>query len=174
MASNDKLVADIHGTLRRLIQLVQTRSKKIRKETGITGPQLLAMKTLTASPAISISELARRIYLHPATVVGIVDRLEAQELVERLRSEDDRRQVNVKLTRKGKAALRKTPGADQGSLPGGMEALPEKQLRRIAVSLEQLARILEAHAKGLPLKRRRGRPRKEETAPRKRRSRKTQ
>ncbi len=173
MASNDKLVADIHGTLRHLIQLVQTRSKKIRKETGITGPQLLAMKTLAGTSAISISELARRIYLHPATVVGIVDRLEAQDFVERTRSEEDRRQVNVKLTRKGKASLRKAPEGSQGSLPAGMETLPEKKLKRIAVSLEQLVRILEAHEKGLPLKRRRGRPRKEETAPRKRRSRKT-
>ena len=80
MAAEKNLVREINGNLRHLIQLLQTRSKKIRKETGITGPQLLAMKTLSESPGISISELARRIYLHPATVVGIVDRLEGRGL----------------------------------------------------------------------------------------------
>ena len=79
MAADKTLIAEINGNVRHLIQLLQTRSKKIRKDTGITGPQLLAMKTLFESPDLSISELARRIYLHPATVVGIVDRLEDSE-----------------------------------------------------------------------------------------------
>ena len=39
------------------------------------------MKTLFESPDLSISELARRIHLDPATVVGIVDRLEDRSLV---------------------------------------------------------------------------------------------
>jgi len=154
------------------MQLAQTRSKKIRKETGITGPQLLAMKTLADSPDLSISELARRIYLHPATVVGIVDRLEAQALVERKPSKKDRRQVNVKLTRTGKAALRKTPGAAQASVLAGLETLPEKKLERLAVSLAKIVRVLETYAKGPVPKRRRGRPRKEESMPKKRRGRK--
>jgi DNA-binding MarR family transcriptional regulator len=128
MAAEKNLIREINGNLRHLIQLLQTRSKKIRKETGITGPQILAMKTLSESPGISISELARRIYLHPATVVGIVDRLEGRGFVVRKRSKEDRRQVNVKLTVKGNGALRKAPGAAQGSVPGGLETLPDKKL----------------------------------------------
>lgn len=172
MAADNPLTAEVNASLRKLMQLVQTRSKKIRKETGITGPQLLAMKTLADSPSISISELARRIYLHPATVVGIVDRLEAQGLVERTPSKKDRRQVNVKLTRGGKAAFRKTPGASRDAVLAGLEALPEKKLKRLAASLAKIVQVLEAYAKGPIPKRRRGRPRKEESLPKKRRSRK--
>lgn len=173
MAENDQLITDLNGSLRHLMQLLQTRSKKIRKETGITGPQLLAMKTLAVSPEISISELARRIYLHPATVIGIMDRLEGQGLLERRRSEKDRRQVHVRLTRTGKAALRKAPMAFQGSLLGGLEALPEKKLKRLAANLAEFVRILDDHEKGSALKRRRGRPRKKESMPRKRQGRKS-
>jgi MarR family transcriptional regulator, organic hydroperoxide resistance regulator len=173
MAADKNLVREINGNLRHLIQLLQTRSKKIRKETGITGPQLLAMKTLSESPGISISEIARRIYLHPATVVGIVDRLEGRGFVARKRSKEDRRQVNVRLTAKGSAALRKAPAAAQGSGPGGLETLPEKKLKSLSFNLAQLVRILELSAKGPVTKRRRGRPRKEESLPRKRQGRKT-
>lgn len=172
MPADSHLITEVNAILRQFMQLVQTRSKKIRKETGITGPQLLAMKTLADSPNLSISELARRIYLHPATVVGIVDRLEGQSLVERTPSKKDRRQVNVKLTRSGKAALRKNPRAAQDSVLAGLETLPDKKLKRLAVSLSQIVRVLEAHARGPVPKRRRGRPRKEESLPKKRRGRK--
>ena len=172
MPADSQLILEVNDSLRKLMQLVQTRSKKIRKETGITGPQLLAMKTLADSPGLSISELARRIYLHPATVVGIVDRLEGQGLVERSPSTRDRRQVQVKLTRGGKAALRKTPLAARDAVLAGLETLPDKKLKRLAVSLALIVRVLEAQAKGPVPKRRRGRPRKEESVPKKRRGRK--
>ena len=135
MAADKTLIGEINGNVRHLIQLLQTRSKKIRKDTGITGPQLLAMKTLFESPDLSISELARRIYLHPATVVGIVDRLEARSFVKRRRSKKDLRQVNVRLTAKGKGVLRKAPGAAQASALSGLETLPDKKLKRLSVSL---------------------------------------
>jgi DNA-binding MarR family transcriptional regulator len=173
MAADKNLVEEINNNLRRLIQLLQTRSKKIRKETGITGPQLLAMKTLSAFPDISISELARRIYLHPATVVGIVDRLEGSSLVKRRRSKEDLRQVNVRLTAKGRNALRKAPGTAQAPVLDGLETLTDRKLKRLSVSLAQLVRILELSAKGPIPKRRRGRPRKEESMPVKRRGRKS-
>ena len=57
-----------------------------------------------------VSELARRMYLHPATVVGIFTRLESHGLIKRTRSKEDRRVVWVELTLKGKnlvAAARK-------------------------------------------------------------------
>jgi DNA-binding MarR family transcriptional regulator len=173
MAADKTLIAEINGNVRHLIQLLQTRSKKIRKDTGITGPQLLAMKTLFEAPDLSISELARRIYLHPATVVGIVDRLEGQGFVKRRRSKKDLRQVNVRLTAKGKGILRKAPGAAGISALSGLETLPDKKLKRLSVSLSQLVRILELSAKGPVAKRRRGRPRKEESLPGKRGGRKS-
>jgi DNA-binding MarR family transcriptional regulator len=173
MAADKNLVEEINNNLRHLIQLLQTRSKKIRKETGITGPQLLAMKTLSGFPDISISELARRIYLHPATVVGIVDRLEGRNLVKRRRSKEDLRQVNVRLTAKGRNTLRKAPGTAQAPVLDGLEALTDRKLKRLSVSLAQLVRILDLSVKGPIPKRRRGRPRKEESMTVKRRGRKS-
>jgi len=172
MAADKALIGEINDNVRHLMQLLQTRSKKIRKETGITGPQMLAMKTLSEHPDLSISEIARRIFLHPATVVGIVDRLEERSFVKRRRSKKDLRQVNVRLTAKGRNALRKAPGAAQAPVLGALEALPDRKLKRLSVSLAQLVRILELAAKGPLPKRRRGRPRKEESSPVKRRGRK--
>ena len=171
MATKKTLIKEINGDLRHLVQLLQTRSKRIRKETGVTGPQLQAMKTLSESPGIRISELAERIFLHPATVVGIVDRLEDRGLVARKRSKKDRRQVHVRLTAKGKAALRKTMGTAQDSMPRGLESLPDNKLKRLSISLAQLVRTLDLPMKEPVTKRRRGRPRKEESPPKRQRGR---
>jgi len=51
---------------------------------------------------MKVSDLARRMYLHPATMVGLLDRLEAKELLKRTRSDKDRRVVFIDLTDQGR------------------------------------------------------------------------
>jgi MarR family transcriptional regulator, organic hydroperoxide resistance regulator len=82
--------------------VVNEYSKKAERETGLTGPQLWAIKVISEDAPIKVSDLARRMYLHPATVVGILDRLEARDLASRTRSLVDRRVVEIELTEKGR------------------------------------------------------------------------
>jgi DNA-binding MarR family transcriptional regulator len=91
-----------------------------------------------------VSEIARRMYLHPATVVGILDRLEKQGLVIRIRSTEDRRVVKVELTGQGRALVRKAPEVAQGLLVAGLEKLNLNKLINIAQGLDQMAAILGA------------------------------
>ena len=71
-----KLVADTIDNLRRVFQVIHEYSKKVEHTTGLTSPQLWAIKALAEAAPVMVSELARRMYLHPATVVGILTRLE--------------------------------------------------------------------------------------------------
>jgi DNA-binding MarR family transcriptional regulator len=87
-------------------------------------------------------------YLHPTTIVGILDRLEARGLVLKTRSKVDRRIVEVELTEQGKALVASAPEVAQGMLVKGLETLPKENLLKISDGLEELVRIL--GAKGLP------------------------
>ena len=120
------------------------QSKKVERETGLTGPQLWAIKVIAEAAPIKVSELARCMYLHPATVVGILDRLEGRGLVSRTRSQEDRRVVEIELTGQGKELVAKAPEVAQGLLVRGLEPLPEEKLLHIADGLEQLVSILGA------------------------------
>lgn len=71
--------------------------RKSYEGTGITVPQSLVIGTLLKYGEMKITELSRRINLSNSTISGIVDRLERQRLVERSRSDKDRRVVLVKL-----------------------------------------------------------------------------
>jgi DNA-binding MarR family transcriptional regulator len=78
MTDKSITVAEITDNLRRVFQVVNELSKKAERETGLTGPQLWAIKVIAEAAPIKVSDLARRMYLHPATVVGILDRLEGR------------------------------------------------------------------------------------------------
>jgi DNA-binding MarR family transcriptional regulator len=150
MTKRSHTVAEIINNLRKVFQVVNERSKKAEKETGLTGPQLWAIKTIAQGAPIMVSELARRMYLHPATVVGILDRLESHELVVRIRSTTDRRVVRVELTVRGKTLVKKAPTVAQGRIVNGLEQLTAKELINIADGLDRLVDIL--GAQNMPVK----------------------
>jgi DNA-binding MarR family transcriptional regulator len=129
LGTRSAAVAEIVNNLRRVFQVVNVQSKKAEKGTGLTGPQLWAIKTIAQEAPIMVSEIARRMYLHPATVVGILDRLEKQELVVRNRSTKDRRVVRVELTGQGRALVKEAPEVAQGLLVAGLEKLGASKLK---------------------------------------------
>lgn len=135
-------LADIIDDLRRVFQVVNEHSKKVEKSTGITGPQLWAIKTIAEKAPIRVSDLAQSMYLNPATVVGILDRLESRSLVHRTRSTKDRRVVTVDLSDQGKALVRRAPEVAQGLLVAGLEQLPPEKRKVIAEGLRHLVDIL--------------------------------
>jgi MarR family transcriptional regulator, organic hydroperoxide resistance regulator len=144
MPRKSSIVSEIIDNIRRAFQVVNEQSKKAKRETGLTGPQLWAIKTIAELSPVRVSDLARRMYLHPATVVGILNRLESQGLIKRSRTNDDRRVVNVELTDVGNALVAKAPQVAQGLLVAGLEELPLEKLQEIAAGLQELVHILGA------------------------------
>jgi DNA-binding MarR family transcriptional regulator len=65
---------------------------------NLTGPQGMMMGILSHDGEMKISDLSEKIGLSNSTVSGIIDRLEKQGLVERTRSQEDRRVVYVKVS----------------------------------------------------------------------------
>lgn len=148
LSKSSDTVAEIIDNLRRVFQVVNEQSKKAEKETGLTGPQLWAIKTIAQEAPIMVSEIARRMYLHPATVVGILNRLERRGFVLRVRSKEDRRVVRVELTALGEDLVKAAPAVAQGLLVAGLEKLKTNNLKTLAASLDQLVEIL--GAQGIP------------------------
>jgi DNA-binding MarR family transcriptional regulator len=144
MPIKSEIVAEIIDNLRRVFQVVNGHSKNAEKDTGLTGPQLWAIKIIADFAPIRVSDLAKKMYLHPATVVGILDRLEVRDLVCRTRSREDRRVVEVELTVQGKKLVEHAPVVAQGILVKGLETMSEEKLGSICGALDDLVTILGA------------------------------
>ena len=54
-----ELIADTIDNLRRVFQVIQEYSKKVEHATGLTSPQLWAIKVLAEAAPMIVSELAR-------------------------------------------------------------------------------------------------------------------
>ena len=150
-ARRDQEIADVLDNLRRVFKVVHRYSKRAEKVGGLTGPQVWAMKVLAESSPIRVTDLARRMYLHPSTVVGILDRLEQQGQVTRTRSEKDHRVVTVSLTAKGRETVSKVPRIAQGLLLKGLEELSDGDLQTASEGLRRLVGILGVEGMPPPL-----------------------
>ena len=144
MKPKEVAVAGVIDDIRRIFQVLTEQSRKIEYETSLTGPQLWVVKILKETSPMKVSDLARRMYLHPATMVGLLDRLEAKCLVKRARSEKDRRVVFIDLTEKGRELEINSPEVVQNLLVGGLEKLTAQELKVISDGLERVVTILGA------------------------------
>lgn len=150
-ARRDREIAEVLDNLRRVFKVVHRYSKRAEKVGGMTGPQVWAMTVLAESSPIRVTDLARRMYLHPSTVVGILDRLEQHALVTRTRSEKDHRVVTVSLTAKGRETVSNVPRIAQGLLLKGLKELPDADLSTVSDGLRQLVGILGVEGMPPPL-----------------------
>ena len=92
-------------SIRQIIRAIDLHSKKLSKESGLTGPQLILMRSIRDLGDVTIKELSNHTNMSQATATIILDRLQRNELIERRRSETDKRKVHAYLTEKGKQVL---------------------------------------------------------------------
>ncbi len=133
-------------SLRRIFKAIHDYSKDVSAKFGITGPQLWALKTIAQEGSIPLGELSRQMYLHPSTISGVIDRLEAKGYVARVRDTDrgDRRVINVELTLKGKRLVSRAPNPIQGKMLYGLRKLKKEEVDLIYQSVQKLVTIMEA------------------------------
>lgn len=72
---------------------------------GITYPQYLVLAALGEQDGLTVGAIAERLALESSTVTPPLKRMEQAGLVERRRSKEDERQVNVFMTAAGRRLL---------------------------------------------------------------------
>ena len=87
-------------------QLVRRHADKRARMHGMTRAQWAVLVRLEREPGITQSRLAALTDVEPITIGRLVDRLEANGLIERQADRDDRRIWRLTLTRKSAAIFR--------------------------------------------------------------------
>jgi DNA-binding MarR family transcriptional regulator len=76
-------------------------------ELGLSPPQAMALRGLDPDEPVPMGTLACRLRCDASNITGIVDRLEAKQLVERRVAASDRRVKTLVFTAKGRAVRRR-------------------------------------------------------------------
>nr|WP_010651077.1 MarR family transcriptional regulator [Oceanobacillus massiliensis] len=92
--------------LRYISGIIKQNGRKILNNYPITSPQFVALQWLLEEGDLTIGELSNKISLAFSTTTDLVDRMERNELVERVRDTNDRRVVRIHLLDKGKIIIR--------------------------------------------------------------------
>lgn len=72
---------------------------------GVTRVQWIAMYYLLKYGVMSQKDLADRMDLKESTVARLVDRMESENLIERIKDASDRRVTNIELTESGRKRI---------------------------------------------------------------------
>lgn len=131
-------------SLRQIIRAIDLHSKRLERESGLTGPQLLVLQLIQRAGEITAGVIAREVSLSQATVTSIIDRLERKGILQRQRSTDDKRKVMVTLTEAGEKALEKAPTLMQESFINSFNRLEDWEQALLLSSLQRVASMMNA------------------------------
>lgn len=121
----------------RLSQLVGAAlDRSLREhEMSRTGYLILASLRITRDRTLAMSQLGRRLILHPTTISLVVDQLQTRGLVERRPHPSDRRTVLAILTGEGARVLHEISVAVSGT-SYGLDGVTDRQ----AITLTEILR----------------------------------
>jgi len=123
-----------------LITVSLTRS--IRTNTNMTVGSLYIMGVLNRKEIMSMSEIGCKLKMPKPHVTAKVDKLIAQNLVERLFAPNDRRVINIKLTDKGKEEFKTLKQTIGQEIRERIETLDPQRINTMLDSTQQLREIL--------------------------------
>lgn len=144
--SNADETGNVLRDVRRIVRALSLAGRDLARSHDLTVPQLLCLRVLKDAGLLTAGALATALSLSPQTVTGLLDRLHARGLIERTRSETDRRQVLIRLSEHGEHLLGTTAPSLQDRFVERFGALPAARRRTLADALSAIVNLLEAEA----------------------------
>ena len=103
--ANGETVAKIEKDLRYISGIIKQKGREMLSNYTITPPQFIALQWLFEDGDMTIGELSNKMYLACSTTTDLVDRMEKNLLVERVKNPNDRRVVRIHLLEEGKRII---------------------------------------------------------------------
>ena len=124
--------------LRRVVQSLRLSARAAESDLGLSGAQLFVLQKLSEERSLSVNDLAERTLTHQSSVSVVAARLVEKGLVARQQAATDARRLELSITPRGRAMLRKSPLAAQERLLHGLAEMSERERAQLAGLLEQL------------------------------------
>lgn len=128
-------VAAVLAQFRVIFGSARDHSRRIEQQTGISGPALRALATISAQPGIGVTALARALLVRQPTASNIVEELVESGLVRRRRASADQRVVELQPSARAARVLGAAPGPAVGVLPAALSALSPAELAALEAML---------------------------------------
>ena len=106
-----ELVQEVVGLERQVGRIIGQHAPSVWIDSGLTVTQLRSLFLIANRGSTNFRRLAEALKVTPSNVTGIIDRLEEQGLVSRTQNREDRREMTLQATDRGKALVSDLEGA---------------------------------------------------------------
>ena len=116
------------------------KEEKFSPEYTITPPQFVGLQWLYEYGDMTIGELSQKMYLACSTTTDLIDRMEKNNLVERVKDPSDRRVVRIHLLSEGERIIQEVIQKRQDYLEDMLEAFSEEEtaaFEKLLIKLQQ-------------------------------------
>lgn len=131
-------VAFMEKELRYISGIIKQKGREILNSYTITPPQFVALQWLFEHGDMTIGDLSNKMFLAFSTTTDLVDRMEKNDLVVRIREEQDRRVVRIKLLNEGERIIEEVIKKRQGYLETVLEDFNEEEVEQFSSLLEKM------------------------------------
>ncbi|MFT3653781.1 putative HTH-type transcriptional regulator YusO [Bacillus sp. B01(2024)] len=131
-------VADIEKSLRHIAAIIKQKGREILNQYAITPPQFVGLQWLYELGDMTIGELSGKMYLACSTTTDLIDRMEKNKLVERVKDPADRRVVRIHLLAEGERIIQEVILKRQAYLRDMFETFSEEETAVFEKSLLKL------------------------------------
>jgi DNA-binding MarR family transcriptional regulator len=132
------LIANIEKDLRYISGIIKQKGREMLTQYKITPPQFVALQWLFEDGDMTIGELSTKMYLACSTTTDLVDRMEKNLLVERVKDPNDRRVVRIHLLEEGKRIIDEVIKKRQAYLDEILKTSTMDQILLLQSSLSKL------------------------------------
>ncbi|MBY6276645.1 MarR family winged helix-turn-helix transcriptional regulator [Symbiobacterium thermophilum] len=139
-------VAEIDSLLREVGGLLRKWGRDILGGFDITNPQFEALLVLREHGELTMGELCAKMFLACSTATDLIDRMERNQLIERVRDTADRRVIRLRVLPKGNQLIDQILEARQAYLSNAMAGMAASDKARLIWSLQQLTAVLSREA----------------------------
>lgn len=127
---------------RALIDRMRSLYRELEQLTGAPIGLHRALVCIGNEPGMTASRLARQLGMRPPAVSQVLRSLTMRGWIERRRSEQDQRAIQIHPTAAGRQILRATAGRAVFTLQRAVCRLPQSQLEQLAASVGLLLTLL--------------------------------
>lgn len=138
-------ILEMEKSLRYISHIVKQRGREILNNYPITPPQFIALQWLRELGDLTIGELSKKMYLAFSTTTDLVDRMEKNELIVRIRDPKDRRVVRIHLLDKGRDIINEVIQKRQDYLSDILLSHTTDEFDCLHESMAQLHKVMVEH-----------------------------
>lgn len=135
---DESMVAELEKSLRHIEAIIKQKGREILGQYSITPPQFIALQWLFERGDMTIGDLSNRIYLACSTTTDLVDRMEKNKLVMRVKDPKDRRVVRIHLLPEGERIIEEVIYKRRGYLEGVLSDFSEEEIKDLQGKLKRL------------------------------------